>query len=336
MNKISKNEICKYTGDISQIFFAKQYRLNGGNADGMRVVDINNGSGLEFSLLVDRAMDIGRLSYKGTNMSFISKCGYTTAGRFDDKGTGWLKTFTAGFLTTCGLTQVGSPCECDGEVLGLHGRLTSNSAEELSVEVDLDQSVPEIVVKGKIRQGMIFGENLWLTREIKTKYGENKIWINDKIENRSGTICPFMVLYHFNLGYPLLDETIQLQTSAKYLRPRDEEAKSGEKNRVSFQKPEAGFKEQVYYYQNKAVNDGLSYAGIYNNGLDMGVKIWADPKQLPNLVQWKNTGFGDYVLGIEHGNCFPEGRQKQKAYGLAHIDPLEEKKQNLIIEIIGA
>lgn len=122
---LKKNELFKYTGDLSQVFYAKKYRFSGGKADGMLAVDINNGAGLQFTVLADRAMDIAALSYKGVNFSYIAKAGYAAPAFFDDKGDGFKKTFTAGFLTTCGLTQAGAPCESDGEQLGLHGALSS-------------------------------------------------------------------------------------------------------------------------------------------------------------------------------------------------------------------
>jgi hypothetical protein len=331
---ISKKDIYKYTGDTSQLFYAKQYRLCGGKADGMRAVDINNGSGLEFTVLADRALDIGRLSFNGTNFSYITKAGYVSPEYYDDKNAGWIKTFSAGFLTTCGLTQVGPPCEYDDESYGLHGKISTIPSEDFSADVNMESDTPEIIVKGKMRLGELFGTNLWLYREIKVKYGQNKIHIKDRVENRDGKKVPYMILYHFNLGYPLLNKNVKLKTSAEFIKSRDEQAKLGEDERLNFQKPEVGFKEQAYYYKNMATEDGLSYAGIYNDELKLGVNIKVDPRQLPNLIQWKNPGYGDYVLGIEPANCWPEGRLKQKEYGLEFIGPNEIKTQEVIVEII--
>lgn len=216
---LTKNEIYKYTGDVSQVFYARKYRLCGGKADGMLAVDVNNGAGLQFTVLADRAMDIAGLSYKGVNFSYIAKAGYAHPALFDDKGDGFKKTFIAGFLTTCGMTQAGAPCESDGENLGLHGQLSSLPAEDFCCEVDMESDVPEIVLKGRMRYAYLFGYNLWLTREIKIRYGENRIYIKDTAENRDGNPCPYMMLYHFNMGYPLLDENAVFQTSAEFVRP---------------------------------------------------------------------------------------------------------------------
>lgn len=74
-NQLSKRKILKYVGDSSQIFGTKDYTLNGGKSHGVRAIDVKNGSGLEFTVLPDRCMDIGWLSYKGKNLSYISKTG---------------------------------------------------------------------------------------------------------------------------------------------------------------------------------------------------------------------------------------------------------------------
>ncbi len=331
---LTKNEIFKLTGDLSQVFYAKRYRFSGGKADGMLAVDVNNGAGLQFTVLADRAMDIAALSYKGVNFSYIAKAGYAAPAYFDDKGAGFKKTFTAGFLTTCGLTQAGSPCESDGESLGLHGSLSSLPAEDFCAEADTEKEIPEIVLKGKMRYAYLFGYNLWMTRQIKVKYGENKIYITDRVENRDASPCPYMILYHFNMGYPLLDEHAEFITNARFLRPRDTQAESGESERILFQKPTQDFKEHVFYYKSEADDSGRCYAGLRNEKLGTGVMIWTDPNQLPNVVQWKNPGIGDYVLGIEPANCYPEGREKQKQYGLDYIEPFGSRTQELCVEIV--
>lgn len=322
-----------YCGDLSQLFYAKKYRFSEGKADGMRAVDINNGSGLLFTVLPDRGMDIGQLSFKGINFSYISKSGYVAPEFYDERGSESKKSFTAGFLTGCGLTQAGAPCKSDGEELGQHGNMTSLPAEDFCADVDMEKEVPEIIVKGKMRHGYLFGPNLWLKREIKVQYGVNKISIEDTVENRDGNPCPYMILYHFNMGYPLLDENSVFDTSAEFVRPRDEEAKKGEDTRLRFSAPKLGFKEQVYYYKSKAESDGFCYAGVFNDNIKKGVRISFCPKELPNLLQWKNPGLGDYVLGIEPSNCYPEGREKQKEYGLKIIDPFGKRTQKLFIEI---
>ena len=116
----------KYIGHPMQIYGIEETRLVGGKADGMRMLNVRNGKGLEFTISLDRAADVTRLSLGGDNFSFISACGYVAPSYYDKDGIGFLKSFTAGFCTTCGLTAVGSPCTDEGEELPLHGTISNH------------------------------------------------------------------------------------------------------------------------------------------------------------------------------------------------------------------
>jgi hypothetical protein len=59
---LRKRNMLKFVGDFSQVFGTKDYTLNSGIAQGTRANDIKNGSGLEFTVLPDRGMDIAWLS----------------------------------------------------------------------------------------------------------------------------------------------------------------------------------------------------------------------------------------------------------------------------------
>ena len=85
-DNMNKNEIFRYTGDVSQVFYARPFTFDEGKARGMRGIEINNGSGLSFTVLPDRAMDIGLLSYKGVNFSYITKAGVTAPWYYDKRG----------------------------------------------------------------------------------------------------------------------------------------------------------------------------------------------------------------------------------------------------------
>ena len=50
-------------GDISQIGGVKRYQMLEGKAKGVEAVDVDDGQGLRYTVLVDRGMDLGRLVY---------------------------------------------------------------------------------------------------------------------------------------------------------------------------------------------------------------------------------------------------------------------------------
>ena len=103
------SEARRYIGNTDQLCSVTEYRICGGRADGVHAAKVCNGLGLELSVLPDRGMDISQLSFKGVNFSYIAPCGVVAPQYFDSHGIEFLRGFTAGMLTTCGLTAVGSP-----------------------------------------------------------------------------------------------------------------------------------------------------------------------------------------------------------------------------------
>jgi hypothetical protein len=58
-----RSELLNYIGDLSQIAGIKLGELSDGTERGLRVAEVRTGSGLAFSVLLDRGMDIGPASY---------------------------------------------------------------------------------------------------------------------------------------------------------------------------------------------------------------------------------------------------------------------------------
>lgn len=110
MKNLSKRELEAYCGDLSQAFGIQECVLEGGKAKGTKAYIVNNGCGLEMTVLADKCFAIPKMSFKGDNVGFISKTGICAPEFFQEEDTrGFLRNFEAGFLTTCGLTYVGTP-----------------------------------------------------------------------------------------------------------------------------------------------------------------------------------------------------------------------------------
>jgi uncharacterized protein YdiU (UPF0061 family) len=73
--EFSKFELMKRIGDISQVAGAKEYLLTSGKADGVKAIDVKTGTGLSFTVLPSRGLDIAWADYKGQAIAFISKTG---------------------------------------------------------------------------------------------------------------------------------------------------------------------------------------------------------------------------------------------------------------------
>ena len=318
----------KYIGHESQLYGVEEHRLIGGKGDGMRLLLVKNGKGLEFTVSVDRCADISRLSFNGINMGYFSPCGYVSPAYYDDKGTGFLKSFTAGFLTTCGLTAVGSPCEDQGETLPLHGTVANIPAEQIYWE----EEEQEIRIHAVVKDETIFSHKLVLYREIDCSLKESWIKIKDKIVNRGDTKCPAMILYHMNMGYPLLSENSKLYIPSCKVTPRNERAAEGMDTWQQIIPPQPQFEEQCYFHQFK--HDGV--AGIYNSDIRQGLVISFDADNLNYFTEWKMMGERDYVLGLEPGNCHPDGRDKMREEGkLTVLQPGESVSYQVKVKMIN-
>ncbi|MRY42703.1 aldose 1-epimerase family protein [Clostridium beijerinckii] len=316
-----------YIGNSQQICGVEEHRLIGGRGDNMRLFQVRNGKGLEFTISADRCADISRLSYKGDNYGYFSPTGYVSPAYYDDKGIGFIKSFTGGFLTTCGLTAVGNPCIDEGQELPLHGTISNTPAEHIYWTEDDDT----IVIHATMTQAQLFGDKIYMYRKISCSKEENTIEIEDTIENRGSKKVPCMILYHMNIGYPLLSEESELKIPSIKIEARNEHALKEIRNWNKILEPRREFEEQCYYHY---FNDE-GKASIYNPDIKKGLEISFDPKSLDNFVEWKMFGINDYVLGLEPGNCTPDGRDVLRKEGtLKYLEPGEKKQYKVNLRIL--
>lgn len=335
--KINKLELLKRVGSIEQVCGFKKYIFNEGKAQGVEAVDINNGNGLMFTILLGRNLDIANCIYKGINVSYITKNGIVSSCYFEKDGNEWFRNFIGGLLTTCGITYAGAPCYDNGKQLGLHGRISNCPAENICCESYWKDDDYIISIKGKTYERKFFGDYICLSREIKVVCGENKIYIHDSIENLGYEISPIMMIYHFNFGYPLLDTQSEVYIDSYETIPVDYEAQKNFNERFKITEPMHKISENVYFHKMNS-KENICSAVLFNEKLGnngIGVKIRFNKDELPYLNQWKMMGEGEYVLGLEPSNCMTLGRKHAKENGmLRYINPGEIKHFNIEVEII--
>ena len=315
----------KYIGHPNQVFGVEEMRLTNGKGDGMRMLYVRNGKGLEFWVSVDRCADISRLSLKGDNFGYFAPCGYVSPQYYDDKGAGFLKSFTAGFFTTCGLTAVGSPCIDDGEELPLHGTISNTPCESIGYWTEDDG----IHIKATVRDAAIFSHKLILEREYIVSLDKNEICLCDTVKNIGSKDSPLEILYHCNMGYPLLDENAEITIPSKEILPRNDHAKTGIFDCLKCEKPQNDYEEMCFYH----TLCGQTEVKIANPKIKKGLKMSYDTNELKYFTQWKMMGEYDYVMGLEPGNCLPDGRAAMRDKGILEIlKPGEKKVFNLKFE----
>ena len=332
----TEQEIKKHVGSLSQLGGVRLSTLEDGIGRGVRTAEFETGSGLSFTVLLDRGMDIGAAKYKGASLSWESTVGPAHPHRWEPEGLGWLRTFHGGLVATCGMTYAGAPCVDEGQALGLHGRINHLPASNVWADGGWRNDEYEMWVRGRMRETVIFGENLTLSRRISANLGESRLLIRDIVANEGFEKTPHMYLYHINFGFPLLAEGTELVGPSKNVVPRDAVAAPGLDRHNVYEAPIVGYKEQVFYHDMAADTDGfvtvLLVNRAYNNGEGLGVYVKYRQAELPRFIQWKNVMAGHYTTGFEPANCLVEGRDKDRARGiLQFLEPGEEKEY--IVEI---
>ena len=308
----------QHSVDLRQFIDFRQSTL----PNGMRVVDVHNSSGLTFTLLPDRGLDLWTATYNGAPLTWISQ----GAPHPPDFGSPWLRQFNGGVLVTCGLRHVGPPEVDDrsGETRDLHGDFTRLRAYGITTHGGWAGDAYKLELTGTVAEASLFGEQLRLTRTYRVTLGEPSVEIVDTVENLYDTPAPFMLLHHFNFGYPLVQDGVMFHVAGAQVYPRDLTARAAlqEWNRYNAATPH--HLEEVFFHQVMAGADGLALAALASDSF--GLQIEWDTTHEPYLTQWKNYRRGIYVCGVEPGNCVPEGQNRARRDGrLVMLEPGERQ-----------
>jgi hypothetical protein len=191
--------------------------------------------------------------------------------------------------------------------------------------------------EGTMKEAVPFAEYLALTRRITTKLGESRLSIHDVVENRGFDTTPLMILYHCNLGFPIVDGGSELLTRSASVVPRDDDAKPGINEYNRFDDPIHQYKEQVFYHDMTPDANGNVWVAVVNRTLrnGMGVYIKYRQSELPRYIEWKQMGEGTYVVGCEPASCVVEGRAKERERGtLQFIESGEKREFHLEIGVL--
>lgn len=326
----------KYAAHRDQLFSIQRVQMLEGKASGVQMIAVSNRSGMRFEVNASRGLDIPYLNYNGENVGFISPSGVVHPAYFDSKGLGFLKSFTAGFLTTCGLSLAGAPCTYEGKDYGLHGNISHIPAENVSCKL-VQADVPYLEIEGDMHDAIIFGDCLSLHRTIRCNYQERKITIHDKVTNEGACKARHMILYHCNIGYPLLSPQSEVYIPAVKTTPRNEHAERGLATCMSLQEPDPNYEEMCYYHTLKQDEQGRSRVAVFNPELSFGVCIAFDASTLDHFVQWKMMGVKNYVLGLEPSNATIDGIADAISNGsMKYLEPDESVEYDLTFSILDS
>jgi hypothetical protein len=334
---MSRLDIARHAGALSQFAGVRLMTLGDGLERGIRLLEFRTGTGLRFTVLVDRAMDIADCEHQGRAIGWNSPAGFRHPGLHEYEGEGglsWLRSFS-GLIVTCGLDHILFMDEDDAAhyVYGprkttgssLHGRVGTIPARLTGYGETWDGDDCTLWCEGVVQQSTVFGEDLHLHRRIEARLGANDIRIHDRVVNHGFYRTPHMFCYHINIGHPVL------AAGSRYLAPVGDvvwAAHAGDNYRrqnVGYRllpAPQSSFHEQVWQHELIADRDGRVPVALVNDALGLGFLVETRKDQFPCQYEWQNLQAGQYALGIEPSTNHVLGkqfaRQRNELIWLAH------------------
>ncbi|GAA2018839.1 DUF4432 family protein [Nakamurella flavida] len=321
--------------DLRQVARADEYTL----ADGGRRIRLSAARGFDVEILPDRGFDLGAVAYDGVPLGFCTPAIRTPAVP-DGSDEQFARRFGAGLLTTCGLDSYGLPTQDAGQHLPQHGRAADLSAHEVAVRTEWVDGAYRLTASGRMRQWRLVGEDLDWRRTVSIDLGGDTLVITDAVTNQGRTRWPHMMLYHLNLGFPMLDGTSTIEVSRpgppEEPTPRDETARGGLGTWSRFPEPLPGEPEQVFRHD--LPTDRPGEVTVTTPSIGRALTVQVDPAQLPYVFQWRSARAGLYALGIEPGNVpTMDGRAVARAAGvLPYLEPGERADYRVGVRITPA
>ncbi|MEM9589131.1 MAG: aldose 1-epimerase family protein [Planctomycetota bacterium] len=303
-------------------------RFVGGQSDGVEVIEVDTGA-VRFWILPSRGMSIWRLEKAGHTFGWRSPvAGPIHPDRvpvLDPGGLGWLEGFDE-LLVRCGLESNGAPqFSSDGQLLyPLHGRIANLAADSLSIEYDEASGRLEVIAE--IIEAKLFFKRLRLRSRVRVRAGQSEIELLDDVSNDLAKPAAMQLLYHINVGPPVLGEGASVEVPLQELAPKDDLSAGEIESWNQFGPPEESYSERVYFATLRADESNLTTALLKSKDSDLGLAVGFSVKGLPRFVLWKNTAAESdgYVVGLEPATNYPNTRGFEEQQGRVVTIPAGE------------
>ena len=334
MKRSEEFELRKKCNDLDAYCGVRDCILNDGPDRGVRAFELKNGRNVELTVLADRGLNVSSLRYRGVNVGLNNKVGVRSPYLYvENGGSGFLKQFYGGLMTTCGITYAGGAGVDNGVPLGLHGPFDNLPASQANAWVGYEGDERVLKVSGLVHEAEVFGPDMVMRRDFTLHSERDLLCVRDVVTNQGYETQPVMLIYHINFGYPLLDAGAKAYFSAGRIASRTEFAEQGIANYFEMEEPGCGRDEQCYYHTQWPEN-GEAFAMLHNEKLGIAAIVRFDARVLPLMCQWKCMRAGEYALGLEPTTSGVVNRSEARALGnLTHLEPGESREYNVSIEV---
>ena len=334
----SRTELMRRVGRLDQVAGVREVTLGDGQGRGVRLLEFRTGSGFEFDVLVDRAFDIGRCEQAGRPLNWTSPVGIVGPWYYDPATWGWFRAWGGGMVVTCGLDHTMSPAQDTAEQFhqphmfetvdyGLHGRVGGLPARLVGYGESWQGDACILWAEGEVAQACVFQESLVLHRRIEARVGASSFTIHDVVENVGSSRTSHMLLYHCNVGFPVVDEGSELLLPSAGTTTDTWSTTDGYRTLTA---PQQDFQEACFYEQILTEPSGKVPTALVNRRLGLGVYQLFDIHQLPAFMVWRMMGEGTYAVALEPGTNRARPRRDLRAQGeLIELAPGESRTYDL-------
>jgi hypothetical protein len=300
-------------------------RFVGGVSDGVEVIEVDTGS-VRAMILPTRGMSIWYLESNTIRFGWDSPVAGpvhpSAVPIFDPSGIGWLEGFDE-LVVRCGLESNGAPQHDDNGhlVYPLHGRIGNLAAQSLSIEYNEASGRVEVI--GEVLESRLFIKRLRLRSRIRFQAGSSKVDLLDDVTNDLEKPATMQLLYHINVGTPVLGDGARLEAPIDQLAPKDTLAASEIETWNEYGGPQPGYSERVYFARLRSDDSNLTTTMLRSADSEMGFGVTYHTGGLPRFVLWKNTAAQNdgYVTGIEPSTNYPNTRSYEAGQGrLVELD----------------
>jgi uncharacterized protein DUF4432 len=321
--RFQRAELLRRVGRLEQVAGVRLVTLGDGQGRGVRVLEFRTGTGFAFDVLVDRAFDVGRCELAGQPLSWLSGAGVTGPWYYEPDGWGWFRGWGGGMVVTCGLDHTLVPAEDTAAHFnqphirptvsyGLHGRVGGLPAMLTGYGERWDGDECVLWAEGEVLQSAVFGEQLLLRRRIEARVGESRFVLHDRVENTGHTRASHMLLYHCNIGFPVLDDGAELLVPSR--RTTTDHGVAVEGYRV-MSGPVRDATEACFEHDLLAEPSGTVPVALVNRARGLGVYQVFRRSQLPHHTVWRMLGEGTYALALEPSTNRDAGRLDARERG---------------------
>ena len=282
--KRSRSEIDARTGALAQVAGVELLEYADGPERGVRVLDFRTGAGLSFRVAVDRGFDLlaAELSRRADRLALADRAASSRprVGRGEPRlGLPALVHRSARDLRPRSRARARDLQPGAVHLSGVHARATIRCTAASRRSRRVFSATASAGTATRARSGprarsprWRCSARTWCSRGgSRPRSGAPRSRVDDRVENRGFRPTPHMLLYHYNFGYPLLDEGAELLLPSRAIvhAVHGDLHAQGVGHRLQGP-PKADFSEQVYEHDVVAGADGMASALLINPALGAG------------------------------------------------------------------